>query len=938
MVEAVGIERVFLDWTGMPLEAATDWLIANYPDGMQDLRVALPGARSGRLLLDALARKAGSSFRPPVVTTAGTLSDDLLRLDGTIASRLARTLAWANALRSINPEDLTRIVARPPQAKDQGSWFRLAEEVRGLFAELAAEGLDFETVVDSKKLPELDGERKRWSALAAAQAKMQEALNKAGTIDPHLGRMRAINEANLTAGGDVVLVGVVEMNGLLRQALEASESTITALIFAPEALTESFDELGCLRSEAWVLRDVNLPLDSWRVVDRPSDQGDAVVEELASWNGEFSANEITIGLANTDVGPFVKRRLTSHDVLARDAAGSPLGATGPLKLLSAIGRYLQTKRFSDYANLVRHPDFESALRKRNGKLEPVGTVDTYHNGHLPDLADGTWLRNPGAKYGARLQKEMHELWGTSQELLEPLVNSKRGKMHKVTETLRTLLEHIYGTEPLNPTIERDRCRLFSLQQIASAFSEIEELPSQLAPEGDIHETLDLVQRLLKSEIVPPRATRADETSIEMLGWLELPLDTAPALVVVGFEDGHVPESVRGDAFLPNSLRRGLGLVDDDKRLARDLYVTELLLQSRQRIAFVTGRRSLEGDPQVPSRIVFHCPADDVVPRVRRFLDGTSSFIPQVKNKRQATVLPQREHEFELTHISVTDFRAYLRSPYQYYLERVLQLKTLDDRAREMDPLAFGNLAHDVLQRFGQDKKIRDAIEPKKIATYLCGTLHDLAGEIYGAKPLPAVRFQLEQLDYRLRIFADRQAQRRAKGWMILASEWQPDGGSVPLIVDGKTIELRGRIDRIDHDPIGKRFAIWDYKTGDARSSPGNAHRKSDGTWRDLQLPLYCILAAELIGEDPPEELGYGSLCKTTHEIGFDHVKTWGGSGDDKVEFDEGIGLGYEAALDVVRAIRRGEFLIPEGFDPRDEILRAIGGLDLVDAMDEEEGE
>ena len=49
-----------------------------------------------------------------------------------------------------------------------------------------------------------------------------------------------------------------------------------------------------------------------------------------------------------------------------------------------------------------------------------------------------------------------------------------------------------------------------------------------------------------------------------------------------------------------AMRSGGVGVRDQKRLARDLYASELLLQSREREAFITGRRSAAGDPRVPS--------------------------------------------------------------------------------------------------------------------------------------------------------------------------------------------------------------------------------------------------------------------------------------------------------------------------------------------------
>ena len=54
---------------------------------------------------------------------------------------------------------------------------------------------------------------------------------------------------------------------------------------------------------------------------------------------------------------------------------------------------------------------------------------------------------------------------------------------------------------------------------------------------------------------------------------------------------------------------------------------------------------------------------------------------------------------------------------------------------------------------------------------------------------------------------------------------------------GKNIAIEGRIDRIDRDPINKKFIIIDYKTG--RAVLGSAILKG----KSLQIPLY-ILASE----------------------------------------------------------------------------------------------
>jgi RecB family exonuclease len=321
---------------------------------------------------------------------------------------------------------------------------------------------------------------------------------------------------------------------------------------------------------------------------------------------------------------------------------------------------------------------------------------------------------------------------------------------------------------------------------------------------------------------------------------------------------------------------------------------------------------------LPSRILFHGADDEVLQHVRHFLPGDERErrAPEGRGAIQRE-LPRSE-EIELPGVlPVTAFRTYLESPYAFYLRHVLKLETLDDSAREMDPLRFGLLAHDVLEAFGREEALREATDPRLIQEYLKDCLSRLARERYGRRPLPAVTLQLEQLDFRLARFADEQGKRVQDGWRIEHVEWKPEGGTVELDVDGEPILLKGRIDRIDRHVNGG-WAIWDYKTGEEVKSPEAAHR-TRGEWRDLQLPLYALLCSELGWTDEPE-IGYVAIPKKVEEVGFKPARKWD---------SELLAEAWEVAREVVRRIRRGELWDLGRWNPREEIWKAIGGQSLI---------
>ncbi|MCB9914551.1 MAG: PD-(D/E)XK nuclease family protein [Planctomycetes bacterium] len=938
------MQRVFLGWDGPLLARAAEWLIAELGTDLAEVVVALPGGRAGRLLEERLARAVGRELRPPRILTSGVLTDELLEVAGRPASRLVRTLAWERALRELPARELARLVTRPPGADEHARWAVLATEVRRLFAELAAEGLDFAHVAERALLDELPGERARWQVLAAAQARMVAHLAAADLHDPHLGRLAAIEARRLVgpAPAHVVLVGVVEHNALLRRTLALRAEPTTALVFADEADADGFDALGGLLSAPWCARATRLDLARWRVADRPADQADEALRALAGWGGRFRAEEITLGLCDAEVAPHLAGRLAEHGVRARDAAGTPIARTPVTRLVAAVAAFLRTRGYDELAALVRHPDLEAALRARLGESQPVELLDDYHARHLPWRTDGAWCCDTSDARDQKLRREMGELWSALDAVLGELFANGTAPAGAHVAATRALLERVYGERELDASDEAGRVLLASLRAWADVLEELEHLPAALAPELAAAELLELALRHASSpdRVVPPSGALHGDPTIEMMGWLELFLDDAPALVVTGFEDGQVPETVRGDAYLPGRLRRDLGLADGDQRLARDLYGTELLVRSRDEVVFVSGRRSAAGDPRVPSRVVFHCPEDEVAARVRRFIARKPSApAPITGGAGEGRVLPRLAAPAAPEVMSVSAFKTWLESPYAYYLTHVLRLETLDDRARELDGAGFGNLAHAALQRFGQDEAARDERDAARIARYLDDALRQLVLELYGRAPLPAVRLQVEQLAWRLERFAALQAERRRAGWRIAHVEWKRE---VPMNVDGAPITIKGRIDRIDLHDDG-RVAIWDYKTGDTIKPPKNAHRRRDGSWCDLQLPLYCHLAAELLGDGPPAELGYVALGRDESAQGFWSADDWRTSKKECDDPLEPLAGAFATAQDVVRRIRAGELYELGNWRPYDPIFEALGGVGLVAAMaagdgDEEPGE
>ena len=203
-------------------------------------------------------------------------------------------------------------------------------------------------------------------------------------------------------------------------------------------------------------------------------------------------------------------------------------------------------------------------------------------------------------------------------------------------------------------------------------------------------------------------------------------------------------------------------------------------------------------------------------------------------------------------------------PYRFYLKHVLRLAGLDDRADELDALEFGNLIHDAVAEMARSE-VRNSANAAELQTFLFRALDQRIARGYGKDRVPAVDVQVHQCKLRLAALAEWQAARPADGWEIQKAETKAE---FELQVDtSRSITVVGRVDRIDHNRHTGLYQVIDFKTSNAAKKPADAHRKRDGQWLDLQLPLYRHLVAGM-GISGPLEFGYVVMPKDLSQVSW----------------------------------------------------------------------
>ncbi|MBX3423287.1 MAG: UvrD-helicase domain-containing protein [Pirellulaceae bacterium] len=902
--------RTWIGWGQPVLPDIVSRLHSQFAAGnqwdMRDVLLVLPGGLAVRRLGELLALRAQEAacvLKPPEIVTVGGLPERLYDAKLPLASDWIQLLSWVAAAQQATIADLRLLMQHPPQPGATQQWLELAKILSNLHRELASDLLDFTAV--AKALGRNHIETPRWQALARIQRLYLDELHRLQLWDIHTARQRALTASEAKASRQIIVVGCMDLNRVQRGFLSAVSDQVQVWVAAPPARSSGFDPLGCLEADYWQSQPVDLPPDCLLVGNTPSDQAELVAATLAQWGDSLNVRDVTLGVPDGELIAELRHRLADSGMVARFGPGEPLVRSQPAVLLALISRYMDQRDYSSLAALVRHPAVDRMLSAASQSLPDnwLCQLDQYYREALPVKLDGfvnqkaqsfdtyravidavtEWLKP--------LEKRLQSIADWVEPIRQVLVTAYQPAANALqfdgagSQRRQTLDSNHSGPRSLEQG-DATQCAhrrddgsyeeyssfalIDAANQIGDALAALHGIPESLQPKLSITEMIELLLRSMDDQLV---AEPPDPNAVQMLGWLELAWDDAPALIITGLHDGVVPECVNADAFLPNQLRRQLGMLDNARRLARDVYCLNVMLAARRQVKIVVGKTDAAGDPMVPSRLLLACDLVDLPARVLHLVhEANADVLPEAHRNSQPTTgtsrlaIPRPENVEPPTQITVTAFRDYLRCPYRFYLRHILRLRDQSDADVELDASMFGNLVHAVLDQLA-GSSVATSSDADEVAEFLKSQLDRIAAEQFGPGPPAAVLIQIEQAEMRLRAFATQQAARAAAGWEIRFTE---QGSTlehgVKVGCHGELL-LIGRIDRIDYHADTNQWAIWDYKTSETAKKPESVHYNRSQGWLDLQLPLY-IPIAKALGVTGMPSVGYINLPKRLEDVGF----------------------------------------------------------------------
>ncbi len=916
------IYHTFLDWNQPALDRAVEFLVRDWEDGPLDLRsllIVVPTRHAGRRLRERLAMAAAERGTGVLVGPIETPSF-LFRPAASARPRTEGAMAdlfWRRTLEQAPPEVL-RALGRETMATDATNRAAAAAHLRGLRDQLCEEGYDLRACAKliAGHYPE---DAERWQALAALEDLFARLTAGAGWQDEVPAKLRCAMEPPLPAGiTRVVMLFVPDPPPLALRVLDhvSTRMPVDICIHAPSSRRAMFDAWGRPAVEAWTEAVLGFAPAMVEVCDHSITVAERIRAVIATHPPE-RRHHLVVGVNDPASAMRIRMTLARDGIRTFDPSGVPAQQSLVFNLVERLMQ-LARKQSADALDLfLRHP---CVMRRLETDLQPreslLGVWDEFINHHMPSsLASAQLLR---AHYDGHAYRSTAESRAEKKRLLDGLLEAVQRwlamwRHGRLSASAPALLAELLDGWPVDEAFEREsRALAETLDRLAAI--------EPLCRDGE--EAADMLRLFMEEPSFPARRREHD---VDILGWLELPWEDAPSLLLTDLNDGMVPEAIPVDAFLPAGARARAGLRDDAFRLARDAYLLEVLTHARApgQLRGFLARRNAGDELLKPSRLLFMGPPEEVPLRVLHyFRDGCSAFVATERTPAWRLTGAPVDALACGKRINASEIRKYLDCPFRYYLAKAVGLGDPFERKLELDAMDFGNVVHAVFQSFAASPQV-DQADAAAIESFLHAELDRYLGARFGeARPLALV-IQRDVLRQRLSYAARVQAAWRAAGWKILAEECEKPG---KILLGDDAVSFR--VDRVDRNERTGEVCVIDYKTSQAGDQPEKTHLKKDkagvpkakvfaaapgeGTWwTDLQLPMYAAMARERF----PDRRGAIKAAYFTlpGAVADTAMRVW-------KDFDDAhIDSALACARNVFARIRAGIFWPPkEEFSERDD--------------------
>jgi len=855
---------LFLGWDQPWANLFAAWL-EREPERLRRRLVVAPTRESGRRLRERLVSQAALNGSGAILGPRMATPEDFFR-PAEVMPDAIRWAGWLAVLRETKDDEVASLFPSGVADKDDGWHLAVIRQIEQARESLISGNADFAAVAGI-----LLEENDRWSELAQLEHRVVSLWKKWGWADPvQAKRVRALNPVCPQGVDEIILAGVTDPTSLAVEAwrrLAEQNVPITVLVGAPAGLQQAFDDWGRSRPEFWSDRSQHATPEP--TVSLVAADAVALAEAVVQACVGRSNGGVAVGVCDSTFAPAVARRFQEAGWLTYDPEGIPLAKDGWPELLEALAAALDSPDdHAAIARVARHPAVWADWLQGYGAKRSIAALDEWE------------VENAASNAAATIERLC-----ASQQDAEKAVGELLAKVHRFAQAASA-----GGTDAFESKL-REWFQAGAPEAASHALGEMDSWRRL----GNTDFSLSLRLSWLATSLgLVSRSSDSSDAVLALQGWLELPFDPAPHLILAGLHEGSVPEAPPADPLITEAVREKLGLRDRKTRLAREAFLYTAMVEGRRNtgsVTVVTAQVDAQGEPCKPSRVLLQAGRDRLPKRVLHFVREKPDVPLQPtpawsrgdwKLRPPAGAAANKEW----SHVSPSTLKLYLACPTRFYFAKVLGWERFEPFNGELVAAGFGDLIHSVLREWGNDTAAREIADAAKLKACWLDLLKRQANERFGASASPSIRLQLMSAEERLVALAEQQAEQRQAGWHVLEVERQLNG-----LIKLAGLPVNMKVDRIDQHDDG-RVRVVDYKTGKTSEDPRKAHlrvwseescpaslgplcvvrsvrggEKSYG-WADLQLPLYAAAVQRHLALDTPPEVYYALMPEAVGDTEF----------------------------------------------------------------------
>ena len=313
------------------------------------------------------------------------------------------------------------------------------------------------------------------------------------------------------------------------------------------------------------------------------------------------------------------------------------------------------------------------------------------------------------------------------------------------------------------------------------------------------------------------------SGIQVMGMLETRLLDFENIIVIGANEGNLPKTGFADSFIPVDVKRDFGLPLPYEKTAIFAYHFFRLLQRTKTAYFIYDSEPASFGSSEKSRFLYQLEMEAVNVNKQLKINEIYFKVDKLPEPGQNKIVIKKEPAiFEKLYyladkgFSASSLNNFIECPMKFYFSKIAGIKPPEDLKVTIEPDVFGSVVHDILEKVygnftGKDINPGELLdELKKIDDYLQQSLE----KYYGAVDVKAGKNILltgviKNFVEKFVKFDSKQLEKEPKKLIGVEEEILTD-----LNVENVgTVNIYGKIDRIDRIKTTGETRIIDYKTG-----------------------------------------------------------------------------------------------------------------------------